>query len=345
MDHPPRQAAAEAGFDLQGPAAAIAAVQRPDGEIPWGPGLKTDPWDLVEAAMGLALSGRIEPARRAYRWLAGRQLADGSWYSAYQGGKPLDRTREAHFAAYLAVGVYQDFLLTADRGFLQEMWPTLAAGIEFALRLQAPTGEIFWAVSPEGVVDRMALLTASSSVCMSLRCGLAAARVLGRRPASWAAALRRLEEAIRFRPRLFNVAKARYAMDWFYPVLSGVCTGAEAERRIARGWRKFVVEGLGVRCVADRPWVTIAETAELVLALAAMGRFDRARILFGWIAERRFADGSYWAGFTFPDMTLWPTEAYSWTNAGVLLAADALFGITPAARLFSHRAWAEERPG
>ncbi len=344
MDHPLREAAAEAGFDLERPAAAIAAVQRPDGEIPWGPGLKTDPWDLVEAAMGLAVSGRVEPARRAYRWLAGRQLADGSWYSAYRGETPLDRTREAHFAAYLAVGVYQDFLLTADRRFLQEMWPSLAAGIEFALRLQAPTGEIFWAVSPEGVVDRMALLTASSSVCMSLRCGLAVARVLGRRPASWAAALRRLEEAIRLRPRLFNVAKARYAMDWFYPVLSGVRRGGEAERRIARGWRKFVVEGLGVRCVADRPWITIAETAELVLALAAMGRFDRARVLFGWIAERRFPDGSFWAGFTFPDMTRWPTEAYTWTNAGVLLAADALFGITPAARLFSHRAWAEEPP-
>ena len=51
----------------------------------------------------------------------------------------------------------------------------------------------------EGIVDRMALLTASSSVCMSLRCGLAAARVLGRRPASWAAALRRRRPS-RLRP-------------------------------------------------------------------------------------------------------------------------------------------------
>ncbi len=337
MDFRTRRASREAEFEIERPAAAIAAMQRPDGDIPWSPGMKTDPWDLVEAAMGLAVAGRIDLARRAYRWLAERQLADGSWYSAYRQGVPIDRTREAHFAAYPAVGIYQDFLLTSDRGFLAEMWPTVASGIEFALRLQAAGGEIRWAISPEGAVDPMALLTASSSVFFSLRCALAVGELLGKRRPLWTEALRRLGEAIRFRPRLFNVAKARYSMDWFYPVLAGVRTGADAERRIARGWRKFVVEGLGVRCVADRPWITIAETSELALALAAMGRLDRARLVFQWIAERRFADGSYIAGFTFPDMTVWPTESFSWTNAGVLLAADALFGITSASGLFHHR--------
>ena len=128
-------------------------------------------------------------------------------------------------------------------------------------------------------------------------------------------------------------------MDWFYPVLAGAVTGPEAERRIERGWRKFVVEGLGVRCVSDQPWVTIAETSELALALAGMGRLDQARIVFSWISDRRFDDGSYWAGFTIPDLRLWPEEKFTWTSAGVLLAADAIFALTPAARLFSHRDW------
>ena len=35
---------------------AIAAVQTADGNIPWTPGTKTDPWNLVEAAMALDLS-------------------------------------------------------------------------------------------------------------------------------------------------------------------------------------------------------------------------------------------------------------------------------------------------
>ena len=32
------------------------------------------------------------------------------------------------------------------------------------------------------------------------------------------------------------------------------------------------MDGLGVRCVSDRPWVTAAETCELVLTLDAIGR-------------------------------------------------------------------------
>jgi hypothetical protein len=135
------------------------------------------------------------------------------------------------------------------------------------------------------------------------------------------------------------MTKSRFSMDWFYPVLSGAVTGAEAQRRIERGWKKFVVEGLGVRCVSDQPWIAIAETSELVLTLASMGKLDQARVVFSWISDRRFEDGSYWAGFTFPDMTLWPEERITWTNAGVLIAADAVFGLTPAADLFSHRFW------
>jgi hypothetical protein len=128
-------------------------------------------------------------------------------------------------------------------------------------------------------------------------------------------------------------------MDWFYPVLAGAVTGLAAQRRIERGWRRFVAEGLGVRCVSDQPWVTVAETSELALTLAAMGSREQARIVFGWISERRFDDGSFWAGFTFPDLTVWPEERFTWTNAGVLIAADAIFGLTPAADLFSHRFW------
>jgi hypothetical protein len=181
----------------------------------------------------------------------------------------------------------------------------------------------------------MALLTGSSSIFMSLRCGLAAAAVLGRPRPEWASALRRLGDAIRFKRHLFNMGKARFAMDWFYPVLCGAVAGDDARQRIERGWRRFVAEGLGVRCVSDRPWVALAETAELVLALVAMGRREQARVVFGWMGERRFEDGAYWAGFTFPDMTVWPQDRLTWTQAGVLLAADALFRLSPAAGLFS----------
>jgi hypothetical protein len=325
--------------DIEAPAALIARTQLPSGEIPWCAGQKTDPWDHVEAAMGLATGGYLPEARKAYEWLAASQLTDGSWYSAYMLGLAQDRTRDANMAAYVAVGVCHYFLLTGDRGLVSDMWPTVSAAIDFALSLQASTGEIHWAISPAGNVDRMALLTGSSSIYMSIKSALVLAEVLGRRRPKWQTALCRLGDAIRTKPHLFNMTKSRFSMDWFYPVLSGAMTGAEAQRRIERGWKKFVVEGLGVRCVSDQPWIAIAETSELALALAGMGRLDQARVVLSWISDRRFEDGSFWAGFTFPDMTIWPEDRIAWTNAGVLIAADAIFGLTPAAALFNHRFW------
>jgi len=326
-------------LDIEAPAALIAGTQRPSGEIPWCDDRKTDPWDHVESAMGLAMAGFLSEARRAYEWLAANQLTDGSWYSAYLEGVVQDRTRDANMSAYVAVGIYHYFLLTGDRGFASDLWPTVSAAIDFALSLQTSTGEIHWAISPSGNVDRMALLTGSSSIYMSIKCALALAEVLGRQRPDWRTALCRLGDAIRTRPHLFNMTKSRFSMDWFYPVLSGAITGADAQRRIEHGWKKFVVEGLGVRCVSDQPWIAIAETSELALALAGMGHLDQARVVFNWISNRRFEDGSFWAGFTFPDMTIWPEDRIAWTNAGVLIAADAIFGITPAAGLFSHRFW------
>jgi hypothetical protein len=38
-------------------------------------------------------------------------------------------------------------------------------------------------------------------------------------------------------------------------------------------------------------------------------------------------------------MTLWPEEKITWTNAAVLMAADALFELTPGGRIFSHDWW------
>ena len=55
--------------------AAIAATQEGTGRIPWVPAGKTDPWNLVEAAMALGLAGRaIADASASTR---GRRLADG----------------------------------------------------------------------------------------------------------------------------------------------------------------------------------------------------------------------------------------------------------------------------
>jgi hypothetical protein len=83
----------------------------------------------------------------------------------------------------------------------------------------------------------------------------------------------------------------------------------------------------------------MAETAELSLALAAMGRLSDAEKVLSWAADKKYADGAFWTGVTFPDGVIYTTEKTAWTGAAVLLAADLLYGLTPACRLFSHDFW------
>jgi hypothetical protein len=70
-----------------------------------------------------------------------------------------------------------------------------------------------------------------------------------------------------------------------------------------------------------------------------MGNVDLSRIVFNWICDRKFDDGSYWCGFTYPDIIVWPEEKITWSNAVVLMAADAIYQMTPASHLFSHHFW------
>ncbi|MEX1348985.1 MAG: phenyltransferase domain-containing protein [Desulfobacterales bacterium] len=334
-----RKSVSDLSINIDAVCSLIAKTQLPSGEIPWCEGQKTDPWDHIESAMGLSTGGYLCEARQAFEWSARMQLEDGCWYSAYMRGAPEDTTRDANLSSYIAVGVFHYYLITADVDFMDRMWPTVSAAIDFALHLQTPEGEIHWAISPEGRVDPMALLTGSSSIYMSLKCALAIAQILGRPAPKWRNALIKLGDAIRYKPHLFNIAKSRYSMYWFYPILVGALTGADAQKRIDRYWGKYMIEERGVRCVSDEPWVTLAETSELVIALAAMGNRELAKIIFSWIADRRYDDGSYWCGFTFPEMIIWPEDKLTWTNAAALMAADAIYDLTPAGQLFSHEFW------
>ncbi len=321
-------------------AAGIAGIQRPDGSIPWFHGDKTDPWDHVESAMALDTVGRASAAEFGYRWLADRQNSDGSWYANYTdtpdgAAEPSDKTKDANFIAYLAVGVYHHWLTTGDDAFLTALWPNVRQAIEFVLELQRPDGAIRW--NPD---TGEALLTGCSSMYQALRCAVAIAQRM-RKPrlaAAWTEAAQRLGRAVAAaggfggQPTSGVFAeKDRYSMDWYYPVLGTALRGEAAEARIDAGWDRFVVPGLGTRCVDDRPWVTGGETFELCIALWALGRADRARRLLTDARHLRDLDGLYWTGYVYADNAIWPEEKTSWT-AGSLLLALAVLGGEPATR-------------
>lgn len=313
---------------------AIASVQLKDGCIPWEDGRHADPWNHVEAAMALDVAGLHEAAERAYRWLAGRQRADGSWAAGHRAGTDEPFT-DANFCAYAATGIWHHFLAGGDAQFLRQAWPMVEAAVECVLTLQQPGGEVWWARDDEGRPWPGALVSSCSSICKSLECAAAVATVLGRSRRRWRIARRILQAALLERPEAFE-DKSRWAMDWYYPVLGGAFRGAAAGARLAERWPTFVVEGMGVLCVADRPWVTVAESCELVISLDAIGRRPEACRVFSWLAALRGPGGHYWTGITFPEAELWPEERPTWTSASVLLAADALAGRTRTAGLFKH---------
>jgi len=123
-------------------------------------------------------------------------------------------------------------------------------------------------------------------------------------------------------------------MDWYYPVLGGVLRGDAARVRIDEGCDRFVVPGLGVRCVLPNPWVTGGESAELALALWAMGESDRALQILKWVQHLRAEDGLYWTGYVFEDDAVWPEELTTWTAGSLLLAVAALGGDEPTVQVF-----------
>lgn len=317
----------------------ILESQDQSGAIPWFHGGHLDPWDHVEAAMGLTIGGEHDAAVRAYHWLQQNQLEDGSWWAAYREGE-VENTerRESNFVAYVAAGVWHHYLVTSDEAFLQSMWPTVAGAIEFVLRLQTEHGEIHWAVNACGTPREDALVTGCSSIYKSLECAHNIAVTLGHHRPGWLQARQALGDALREKPERFDrnwESKARYSMDWFYPVLTGVFTGPAASARLQQRWGEFVEEGMGVRCTSDEPWVTVAESCELVMALLAAGDHARAVTLYSWLHQWRHEEGAFWTGYQFIEDIMWPDERPTWTSGAILLAADALTQYTPAAKLFT----------
>lgn len=319
----------------------ILQTQLANGCIPWFKNGKADPWDHIEAAMGLTVAGEYQAAKKAYVWLAQEQLPDGSWWANYfpaESEEVLDKNhRETNFIAYIATGVWHYFLVTQDHEFLREFFPVVKKAIDFVVRYQSPTGEIYWAVAEDGSPKKDALVTACASIYKSIECAILIARELNKDCDDWLDAYFRLGKTLRYHPECFDrtwESKARFSMDWFYLVLTGVVQGAAATQRIEARWQTFVENNIGCRCVSDEPWVTVAESCELTLALLAANEHAKASTLFGWLHQFMDTDGGYWTGYNFRDNVIWPKEKTTWTAGVVLLAADALTQHTRAANLF-----------
>ena len=305
----------------------IVQNQLPGGDIPWFEGGKTDPWDLTECAIALDICGRHEQSRKAYLWLCEIQNPDGSWWYSYMNGEPHERAKDTNYSTYIVVGVWCHYLATADKAFLEQVWPSVEKALDFAVRLQQPEGHIHWGMDEFGNIWDEALIAGSSCVWLSLRCGLRIAGTLNIPRPEWEEASNRLAAAIRNRPELFEscgFSKCDYALSWFYPVLTGVVNGDQGKVHLMDRWDDFVIEPRGCKCVVAEPWwVTVAETAELSMALIRVGERHKAEQLLKWTLELQAEPGVFWAGIKIPEEMIWPEEKPTWVAAALIIAASA----------------------
>ena len=328
--------------DLHATVDGIAEWQLPSGMIPWFPGGHADPWNHVEAAMALDLGGRRAEADRAYEWLVDLQRDDGSWHQYYVAGddgshpgragqarRQRLRLRRRRRVAPLAAHRRQ-------RASSRRMWPVVERAIDFVLDLQTPRGEILWARHADGTPWSFALLTGSSSICHSLRCAIAIAELLGHERPDWELSAARLAHVIRDVPEAF-APKHRWAMDWYYPVLGGVVLGDAGRARLDERRDTFLMDGRGVRCVSDRPWVTVAETCECAHGPPRRRRPPARprRCSAGPSSSATTTTAATGPAPSSPTRPASPAgERSTYTAASVVLAADALAGATPASALF-----------
>lgn len=336
--------------DLQRTADSIASLQLRDGMIPWYPNGHCDPWNHVETAMALDVMGRHTEAALAYDWLANTQRPDGSWHNYYlPDGSLEDEKLDTNVVAYVGAGVWHHWLCSGNTQRVSTWWPMVRAALNWVLSMQRHDGTILWAREVNDKPWDYALLTGCSSIRHALHCGAALGDLLGDVQPEWTAAAHALDSVITTNLAAFE-PKERWAMDWYYPVLTGAMTGAQAKARLAEGWDKFVLDDRGVRCVSDEQWVTAAETAECAIAHCAVGDRETARELLLWTLPHRRDDGAYWTGIVYPidpEKTIvhFPAnETSAYTAAAIILAADAIANCSPASRLFTSAVTREVNP-
>ena len=320
----------------------ILKVQNQEGSIPWEENKKLDPWDHIEAAMGLSVAGKKEEAESAFLWLKENQLSDGSWYSEYLMSSPVTKRKETNFSAYIATGLWHYYLIFEDKNFLKFMLPTITKSVNFVTSMQTEQGDIYWASEEDKEILDDSLITGSSSIYKSLECASAIFNLLGESSLQADISKKNLKNSILNNPERYDrnwESKSRYSMDWYYPILCGIYDDKKSIKDIETKWSKFIVDDMGCKCVEEEPWVTVAESSELVLALVKIGLREEALKIFNSLHQwRDTQDGLYWTGYVYKDKKFWPVEKPTWTAGAVLLAADALYEFTPGSELFL-RSW------
>ncbi len=316
----------------------VLKSQNDNGTIPSNADGSFDPWDFIESITAINFIGDMEKSEKAFLWLKSNQNKDGSWYAKYSNdGSVLEKNKPTHFSPYISIGLLHYYKIFSNKEFLKILWPTLEKAINFSLSFQIKNGTIPWSIDHSGNIERDYLLTGSSSILKGIDCAIAIGKILGyKNQDKWINSYKLLSKAIRKPFGLFDLQKDRsnFSMDSYYPVLSGCLSSNEIEKHIKNTLDNFYDEGLGIRCVQEEPWITVAETNEFIIALVMAKNKKLAKKIF--TESLRISDEKNipYMGWQHSENIFWPDERPTWTSAAVLLAADTIFEFTKGFNLF-----------
>ena len=323
-------------FKING--AYIKSIQYKSGAIPSNEDGTHDPWDHIESIMGLNIYKDIEASKSAFNWLTHHQNSDGSWYAKYYKTDAIEKNKPTHFSPYIAVAALHFFRIFKDINFLQSIWSSIELAVNFSVELQQDNGTIPWSINNNSQIENDYLLTGCSSILKSIECSIALSKILNKTEniEKWKKAHLLLSNAIQDPDGKFDLIKdrKRFSMDWYYPILSGCLKQDEKSHYINKIFKDFYLDGIGIKCVIEEPWVTVAETSEFILALMCAGYDDEAKRLLFDVLNISDEEGIPFMGWQYEQNIFWPEEKPSWTAAALMLGADCVFDYSDASDLF-----------
>ena len=301
----------------------ILKNQKDNGEILWDDKGKWDFWDHCECLIALSIYEEWEAFRRGLDFCLNMVDQEGLVKSQYINGKISQDYFEAHHAPYIYLPLLQKYYIDNDINYLLKHRSEIHQIYKGTKKFKDADGYYHWALDQNGLLDDT-LVTSSCSLELS------------RRAYNKICELIQDEEFIDHNIIISNtklnsnkfdrggINRSRFSMDSYYPILCDSGTKVDAKKIL----NKFYVDGLGIKCVKEEPWVTFAESSECIMALYKVGLKKEATKIFDEVLKHKNSKGYFPTGYQYDLGIYWPEEDSTWTNAAIIMAADCIHDIT-----------------
>ena len=285
----------------------IILNQLEDGSILWDQRGKCDPWDHCECLIALAIYEEWDAFDKGVDWFFNNINKDGLISPEFKNQQSVYNHFESHHAPYIVLPLMQAMLIKDEESFPKEYSPQINNIFDQLENFKDDDGYYYWAKDKKGLSDN-SLITATMSILLSLT---------ARHERSFSIDTSKWDQKF----DRDGTDRSRFSMDFYYPYLARVKNN---KQEFDKHLEEFYVKGLGVKCVKEEPWVTIAESSECVLAALVNGNVTSAENIFNDILQFQDSAGIFPTGYQYDLKIFWPEEKSTWTNAAVIIAGHAL---------------------